>query len=120
MKRTKSRKTTDEIRGYLLQISGSRDSAERTAGEWNVRIRVIEELSSQDETFAVCPAADLAEIRAWHAECMPSLQAGERPQPGDLMRIELPPEDVDTAFPEENHPHGLRLTRPRRVKFDEL
>ena len=117
--KTKSRKSSDEITGYLLQIAGDRESAERAAGEWGVRMRVIEELSSQHETFAVCPAVDVAEIRAWHAEAMPHLQAGETPQPGDLLRIGQPPEDTDMTFPERD-PGRMRLTRPRRVKFDDL
>jgi hypothetical protein len=124
--KTKSHKTTDEITGFLLQIAGDRETAEQTAAEWGVRIRVVEELSTQDETFAVCPATDVAHIRAWHDESVPRLQA-DKPQPGDLMRIEQPPEDVDTTFAEDkigDGPHGnrhpLRITNPRRVKYDEL
>ena len=125
MKRTKTKiqEPTDEVRGFLLQIAGDRETAEQTAAEWGVRIRVIEELTGKDEIFAVCPAADVREIRAWHAESVPHLQAGDKPEPGDLMRIEQPPEDVDTTFAEEERPHGghgFRSITPRRVKFDEL
>jgi hypothetical protein len=116
MKRTKGkpRETSDEITGYLLQIGGTREDAKRAADEWGVRIRVIEELEKDDEVFAVCPADDLKEIIAWHNECMPRMQAGKKPHPGDLMRVEQPPEDVDTTFTEQKRPIGIRFRRSVR------
>jgi hypothetical protein len=126
MKRTKFRKTTDEIVAYLLQIAGDRKSAERAAEEWAVRIRVIQELSSQGETFAVCPAEDVTKIRDWHANSVERLRAGGPTIPGDLMRIEQPPDDVDTDFSGEPRREGqhsgrpLKITNPREIEWDKL
>ncbi len=40
----KSRKTSDEITGYLIEIAGDREDAEQAANECGVRIRIIHRL----------------------------------------------------------------------------
>jgi hypothetical protein len=131
MKRTKAkpRKMYDQITGYLLQIAGDEQQAQRAADMWGVRIRTVEILPDRNEVLAVCPAEDVTEILAWHDNCVERLRAGGEPIPGDLMRFSQPGADIDTTFTEPEKPgpgsgpHGgrpLKITNPRKTKWDEL
>lgn len=90
----KSRKTSDEITGYLIEIAGDREDAEQAANECGVRIRIIGEEPRENAVFAVCRREDIWEILAWHDDCVLRLRVGEKPRAGDLMRISQPPEHV--------------------------
>lgn len=121
----------DEIRGYGLQIAGTKQDAERAADEWGVRIRVVGEYPDRNEVYAACPVDDRPEIWAWHDDAIERLRAGKS-RPGDLMRIEQPPLDVNCDFtgeekkkPKRSPPGGgghgpLVIDRSKIGKFDEL
>src|ERR1700693_363463 len=129
----KPRKTAAKSVASLLEIAGTREDAERAAVKWRVRIRIVDEIPGENEVYAICPAKDVWEIMVWHDDCAPRLWAGGQLIPGDLMRIEQPPADVDTSFTEEKKkpvnryrllPRGrrarLRITDLRPTQFDEL
>jgi hypothetical protein len=106
--------TSDEIVGYELWITGTREDAKKAATEHGVTIRILS-VSPDDGrvVWAICPKEDLAKILEWRLKDMPLLRGGHRPRPGMLLLVYPPLEGTD-----ENEPPLIDPNYP--VRFDEL